>query len=392
MSVAGPGFPLSGVLERIGEYPFVRLDEAKRRVAARGVELIDFGVGDPREETAPFIRRALADGILPTMEYPKAVGMAPLREAIAAWVARRFGVTLDPDREVVPTLGSKEAVFSLAQVVVDPPSGRDLVITTEPGYPVPARGALVAGGRTRALPLVEAHGFLPDLDAVQPSEWNRTAIFWVNYPNNPTGVVAPLDFYERLTERAAHFGFLIASDEAYSELGLDPASPVPSALQVRDRSRVCVINTLSKRSSMTGYRSGFIAGPPALIDAHKRFRPTVGTAPQEFVQRAAIAAWNDEQHVREAVDRYRAKRALLAGVLERKGLRIVGSDAAMYLWLAVPEGHTSEGFATDLLERGGLVLAPGSFLGPSGEGYVRMALVPTIDDCRRAADRLEELL
>lgn len=390
--MSGPGFPLSPVLAEVGEYPFMRLDAAKRGVAARGLELIDFGVGDPREATAPFIRRALADGIRETMEYPKAVGMPELRAAIAAWIGRRFGVALDPDREVLPTLGSKEAVFSLAQVVVDPPSGRDLVITTEPGYPVPARGARFAGGRAMALPLHESHGFLPDVDAVSAADWNRTAILWVNYPNNPTGAVAPLSFYERLAELAARHGFLVASDEAYSELGLDAANPAPSALQVRDRSRVCVINTLSKRSSMTGYRSGFIAGPPALIDAHKVFRPTVGTAPQEFVQRAAVAAWGDEDHVREAVERYRAKRELIAPVLAAKGLRVVASDAAMYLWIAVPEGRTSEAFATDLLERGGLVLAPGSFLGPSGEGYVRMALVPTIDQCRRAAALLEDLL
>ena len=389
--MSGPGFPLNPVLAEVGEYPFLRLAAAKRRVAARGVEIIDFGVGDPREATAPFIREALAAGIRETMEYPKAVGMPELRAAIADWIARRFGVRLDPDREVVPTLGSKEAVFSLAQVVVDPPSGRDLVITTEPGYPVPARGARFAGGRAMALPLHESNGFLPDIDAVSAADWARTAIVWVNYPNNPTGAVAPLAFYERLTELAATHGFLIASDEAYSELGLDDANPVPSALQVRDRSRVCVINTLSKRSSMTGYRSGFVAGPPALIDAHRVFRPTVGTAPQEFVQRAAVAAWGDEAHVREAVARYRAKRELLVPVLEARGLRVAASDAAMYLWLRVPEGTMSEAFATDLLERAGLVLAPGSFLGPSGEGYVRMALVPTIEQCRRAAALLEDL-
>lgn len=386
------GFPLSDVVAQVGEYPFLRLDAAKRRVVEAGGTLIDFGVGDPREPTAPFIREALVEGIRPTMEYPKAVGLPELRQAIAAWVQRRFGVTLDPDREIVPTLGAKEAVFSLAQLVVNPGAGKDLVITTEPGYPVPARGALFAGGTPMALPLTAAHGFLPDLDAVPDDVWRRAALVWVNYPNNPTGALAPLSFYERLAERAARFDFLIASDEAYSELGLDDDAPPVSALQVSDRRRVVVINTLSKRSSMTGYRSGFVAGCPPIIDAHKAYRPTVGTAPQEFVQRAAVAAWSDETHVAEARERYRTKRAIITEVLERKGIRVAGSQSAMYLWCQVPDGLTSEEFATRLLERGGLVVAPGAFLGPSGEGFVRIALVPTIDDCRRAATILEEIL
>jgi len=384
-------FPLSPVIAEVGTYPFARLDEAKRRVAARGVPLIDFGVGDPREPTAAFIRQALLDGVRETMEYPKAAGLPELRRAVADWVRRRFGVVLDPDAEVVPTLGSKEAVFSLAQVVVDLPGGRDLVVVTEPGYPVPGRGARFAGADVHALPLRESNGFLPNLDAVPAALWERTALLWVNYPNNPTGAVAPLSFYARLAELAARHGFLIASDEAYSELAFDEDDLPPSALQVADRSRIAVVNTLSKRSSMTGYRSGFLAGPPALLRALAVHRPSVGTAPQEFVQRAAVAAWGDETHVREARARYRDKRTVLRGALEGRGLRIAASEATMYLWVEVPAGEDSEGFARRLLEHG-IVVAPGAFLGPSGEGYVRFALVPTVDDCRRAAAILEEVL
>ena len=266
--------PISPVLREVGTYPFAQLDDARRRVQARGVPLIDFGVGDPREPTAPVIRRALADGIRETMEYPKAVGLPELRGAIAAWVGRRFGVMLDPDTEVIPTLGSKEAVFSLPQVVVDPSAGKDLVVVTEPGYPVPGRGARFAGAQVLTLPLSAASRFLPDLDAIPSAAWSRIALFWVNYPNNPTGAIAPRDFYERLAELAARHGFWIASDEAYSELTYDAQLPV-SALELADRSHVVAINTLSKRSSMTGYRSGFVAGPPALIAALKLFvRPS----------------------------------------------------------------------------------------------------------------------
>jgi acetylornithine aminotransferase len=389
MSASSDG-PISPVLREVGTYPFARLDDAKRRVQARGVELIDFGVGDPREPTAPAIRQALADGIRETMEYPKAVGLAELRVAISAWIRRRFGVALDPDTEIIPTLGSKEAVFSLAQVVVDPQAGKDLVVVTEPGYPVPGRGARFAGARVLALPLLEERQFLPDLDSIAPAVWSRVALVWVNYPNNPTGAIAPRAFYERLAGLAARYGFWIASDEAYSELMFGDEPPV-SALEIADRSHVVAINTLSKRSSMTGYRSGFIAGPPTLIAALKLYRPTVGTAPQEFVQRAAIAAWGDEAHVDDARERYRIKRAVLAEVIEDRGLEICGSVAGMYLWVKIPRDTTSAAFAERLLEHG-IVVAPGVFLGAAGEGFVRFALVPTIDDCRRAAAILREVL
>jgi acetylornithine aminotransferase len=385
-----PAIPRSPVLAATGDYPFMRLDEAKRRVREGGVTLIDFGVGDPREPTPAFIREALVAGVRETMEYPKAAGMPELREAVAAWVARRFGVDLDPGTEVIPTLGAKEAVFGMAQVVVDRGAGKDLVITTEPGYPVPERGARYAGADVLRLPLRERNGFLPDLDAVPAGAWRRAALVWVNYPNNPTGAVAPLGLYERLADLAVEHGFLLASDEAYSEL-YGGGGPPPSALQVRDRANVVVVNTLSKRSSMTGYRSGFVAGSPDALAALRSYRPTVGTAPQEFVQRAAIAAWGDEEHVREARARYARKRAVLADVLTRRGLRIAGGDATMYLWVEVPAGETGEGFAGRLLEHG-VVVAPGAFLGPAGEGYVRIALVPTEDDCRRAAAILEEVL
>jgi succinyldiaminopimelate transaminase len=375
---------LSPILAEVGTYPFVRLEEAKRRVAARGIELIDFGVGDPRERTPALIREALLASVDETSKYPLAEGLPELREAIAGWVRRRFGVRLDPSREVIPTLGSKEAIFSLAQVVVDRDGGRDLVAYTEPGYPVYERGARFAGGEPLALPLLEENAFLPDLSAL---DLDRLAILWLNYPNNPTGAVAPRDFLEAAAALARENGFVLAADEAYTELWFD--EPPASALQVRSLRNVVVFNTLSKRSSMTGYRSGFAAGDDAIIDAMRTFRPTVGTAPQEFVQRASIVAWGDEAHVEEARALYRAKRDVLLPVLEAKGLRVTGSRAGMYLWAEVDGG--SEAFAERLLEHG-VVVSPGSFFGPSGEGYVRFALVPSIEECRRAASLLEEAL
>jgi acetylornithine aminotransferase len=381
---------VSPILSAQTTYPFVRLERAKRQAVEAGLDLIDFGAGDPREPTDPAIRQALVEGLRERMGYPKAEGLPELREAIAGWVGRRFDVELDPAREVVPTLGSKEAIFSFAQVVLDGDSAKDAVVVTEPGYPVQERGALFARAHLWKLPLLEEHGFLPDLDALDDDAWSRVAIFWANYPNNPTGAVAPRPFYERLAELADEHDFVIASDEAYSELWFD--EPPASALQVPDRSRVVVFNSLSKRSSMTGYRSGFVAGPADVISALKEFRPTIGTAPQEFVQRAATVAWNDESHVLRARDAYRRKRETVLGAFRRGGWRPArGSCATMYLWLEVPGDEPSEACAERLL-RHGIVVAPGAYLGEAGEGYIRVALVPTEEECERAAAMLGAVL
>jgi len=380
---------VSSVLRAQAIYPFVRLEEARREVEARGVRVIDFGIGDPREPTDGRIRDALVEALPLTGGYPRTTGLPELREAIADWVSRRFGADVDPERQIVPTLGAKEAIFSLALLLVDRDAGKDTVVVTEPAYPVPGRGARFAHADIVALPLREDAGFLPDLDAVEADVWRRTAVVWVNYPNNPTCAVAPLSLYERLAEVAAEYELVVASDEAYSELWFD--EPAHSALELRDLTGVLAFHSLSKRSSMTGYRSGFVAGDPELCDALRAFRPNVGTAPQEFVQRASVVAWSDEEHVERNRELYRRKRALLLDVLGRRGLRVAGSAATMFLWVAVPAGETSEGFAERLLEAGVLV-TPGPYLGPSGAGYVRFALVPTEDVCAEAAERLETLL
>jgi succinyldiaminopimelate transaminase len=380
---------VSPVLAAQTTYPFVRIEEAKRRKAAEGMRIFDFGMGDPREATDPLIKRALVAALDEATGYPAAVGLPELRQAIAAWAERRFGIRLDHERELIPTYGSKEAIFLFAQVVLDSASGKDLVLLPEPAYPVYERGALFAGADLQTLPLRAEHGFLPDLEAVDDETWARTALLWVCYPNNPTGAVAPLEFFERLAELAREYEFLVCSDEAYSELWFDEAPA--SALQVSDRSHVVVFNTLSKRSSMTGYRCGFVAAEPGVIESLRKFRPSVGTAPQVFVQRAAIAAWGDEEHVERNRALYARKRALFLDLFARKGLTLAGSAATMYLWVETPEGATSEQFAERLLHQG-IVVAPGSYFGPAGEGYVRFALVQTEEECADATALLEDVL
>jgi aspartate/methionine/tyrosine aminotransferase len=264
-------------------------------------------------------------------------------------------------------------IFSLAQVV-----GGEAVAVPTPGYPVPGRGALFAGREVVELPLLAPNAFLPDLDAVPAATWARVGLLWLNYPNNPTAAVAPRDLYRRAAELAREHDFVLASDEAYSEIYFGETPPA-SALQLGDRTNVVVLNTLSKRSAMPAYRSGFAAGDPAIIAALKRFRPNTGTVPQAFVQRASVAAWQDESHVRDMRDVYRRKREVLLPACEAAGLRHVGGDATMFLWL-----HDPHELGPELLEAG-VVLAPGVFFGPAGDGYARLALVPPLEVCERGA-------
>ena len=370
-------------------YPFEALDRRRTELAALGTDIIDFGVGDPREVTPPFIRDALRDSLTEVSSYPRAAGLPPLREAIAGWVARRFGgVELDPERDIIPTLGSKEIVFSLAAALLDPDAGKDTVVVTAPGYTTTERGARYAGGRVERLALAEEHDFLPDLASVPEETWARAALVWVNYPNNPTGAVAPLSFYEEFAGLARANDFILASDEAYVELYFGPEPPV-SALELADLTNVLSVHTLSKRSSMTGYRSGFIAGDADLLHDLLTLRPSTGVTPQEFVQLASVEAWNDDAHVEELRKGYAAKRDVFLEVFARRGVHVGGSEATFYLWVQPPGGEPSEDFALRLLERG-ILVAPGSFFGPEGEGFVRMAMVPTLEACERAAGLMDE--
>ncbi|MEA2168457.1 MAG: N-succinyldiaminopimelate aminotransferase [Solirubrobacteraceae bacterium] len=355
---------LNPVLAALPPYPFSRLRATVDELRARGVEILDFGMGEPREETPSFIREALAAE--PLAPYPVTGGLPELRAAITRWIARRFGVEVEA---AIPTLGTKEVIFSMASVV----DGAIAVPT--PAYPVYERGALFAGREVVGLPLTAENGFLPDLEAVP---WDRIGLLWLNYPNNPTAAVAPLAFYEQAAALARKHDVVLCSDEAYSEIYFGDEPPA-SVLQAGDLRNVLALNTLSKRSAMPGYRSGFAAGDPALVAALERFRPNTGTVPQEFVQRVSVLAWEDEEHVEAMRAIYRAKREVLLPACRAAGLEHVGGDATMFLWLRDPAGVTAR-----LLDRG-VVLAPGDFFGDAGRGYARLALVPPLAVCERAA-------
>lgn len=379
--------PRNPIVAETGTYPFVRMARDRAAVEERGIPVIDFTMGEPREETPAFIREALVRAVRdePVSPYPAAAGLPELRTAIAHWVGRRFGAHLDPAREVIPTLGSKEAIYGLASVLVDRDGRKDTVAIPAPAYPVYERGARFAGARVVHVPLDPAVGWAFSPEALDALPWERLALLWVNSPNNPTAATLDLAGFEALAARCREHGVVLASDEAYSELWFAGAPPV-SALQLADRTGVLAFNTLSKRSSMPGYRSGFVAGDPELIAAFGTVRPSMGVAPQTFVQRAAIAAWNDEEHVVQTRERYAAKRDILLPALLERGLTPAGGDASFFLWLAIPD-RDDAGFTARWLERG-LAFAPGSLFGPVGAGHVRVALVPTLEQCVEAGELL----
>jgi LL-diaminopimelate aminotransferase len=382
-----PPLLLNPALEKGGAYPLLRLEERRREVRERGVELFDFGTGDPREPTDPKIKRALVDGVPEVSQYPSTQGKRSLREAFAGWMERRNGVALDPEAEVLPATGSKEAIFHAPLAFLHPSHERRGVAYGTPGYPVYERGTLFAGGEPVPLRLKAGDKFLLRVEELDPQ--NIRAL-WINYPHNPTGATAPYEYLEKVATFCRAHDILLFSDECYNDLYF--SDPPPSILEIT-RERTLAFCSLSKRSGMTGYRSAMMAGDAELIAALKKLRPSIGVATQSFVQDAATAAWNDDVHVEKRRQIFAEKRELFKDFFERAGLRYMRTDASIYLWITVPEafGGDDEAYALRLLEEG-IVVAPGRSFGPGGEGYVRVALVPRLEECRKAIESWEGLI
>jgi len=386
VSAPVPG-PLHPLLTGGEEYPFVKLERRRRELAPAGLASINFGMGDPREETPAFIREVLKAAVPAVSSYPATNGRPELRAACAAWLRRRYGLGVDPERHVLPANGTKEAVYTLAFALIGPGAARDTVIIPTPAYPVYESGARFAGARVHHAPLRSEDGWRFRPERVPDEVWARTALLWLNTPHNPTGAVLDAPTGERLVRLAREQGFWIASDEAYADLWFEGGPP--GTLLEHGLDNLIGLWTLSKRSAMTGYRSGFMAGDPRLIDALKRFRPSLGNATPDFIQEAAIAAWNDDAHTPAQREGYAAKRRLFLEAFARRGWTVEASEATFYLWMRAPGGD-DVGFVESLL-RLGIVTTPGSFLGAGGEGYVRWALVPTLEQCREAIARLGQV-
>lgn len=365
------------------------LEELRHRVAARrrtGETLWDFSIGDPDEPTPEFIRQTLIDAVGPVSSYPTTVGQADLRQAICDFFKTRHGVGwLNPDRHVLPTSGSKEAIFHLPFSVIDPAGTRRHVLWGDPGYPVYSRGTMLAGGLSDAVRLMPDNGWRLDLAKLSYERLSRACIVWLNYPHNPTGATVDLGWLRDQVAVARDHKLLLVSDECYQEVWSDHRPPSLMEAIGEDSTGLISIVSLSKRSGMTGYRSGAIVGDPAVIADQKMIRPNFGTASQTFVQAAAAVAWRDQDHVDARREVFAEKRRVVEARLREAGLQITPTDATFYVWFAVPGGDDIA-YAERLLNAG-IVASPGRSFGSGGVGWMRLALVPTVEDCHTAMAR-----
>jgi len=376
---------LNPILSAMGGYPLAEIQMRARELREAGRPLIDFSIGDPREPTPRFIRDALTASVPAISQYPTTVGLAELRGAIAEYLQRRFGVVVDPATQIIPTTGSKEGIFHTPFAFVEPGAGHGVVYGT-PAYPVYERGALFAGARLDPIQL--SGDFVLRSSDISDEIWDRARLVWSCSPHNPTGSVTSIAELADLLERSRAEGALFLSDECYVDVY--EGDPPGSVLQVAgsDLAGTLAFYSCSKRSGMTGYRSGAIIGDAEAIAALVSLRSSAGVAPAEFVQAAAVAAWSDDEHAAERRAIFTAKRAELRRAFDQLGLPVVASNAALYIWVAVDDDLAVTG---RLLERG-VVVSPGRAFGPGGEGYIRLALVPTLEECEYAVDVLVECL
>ncbi len=392
---------MNPLLSHLQPYPFERL-----RQLFAGVKLpsayspISLGMGEPRHPTPAFIKEALTASLDGLAAYPATAGEPRLRAACAAWLQRRYGIAVDAATHVLPVNGSREALFAFAQTVIDPTREGATVVCPNPFYQIYEGAALLAGATPYYAPSDPARNFAVDWDGVPEAVWQKTQLLFVCSPGNPTGAVMPLDEWRKLFELSDRYGFVIASDECYSEIYFQGEAPLggleaAAKLGRTDFRRLVSFTSLSKRSNVPGLRSGFVAGDAALIQAFLLYRTYHGSAMGPAVQGASVAAWNDEEHVVENRTLYRKKFAqvtpLLAGVMEVKL-----PDAGFYLWAKVPDalGMTDADFARELLAQYNVTVLPGSYLAREAGGFnpgaqrVRMALVAGTEECVEAALRI----
>jgi LL-diaminopimelate aminotransferase len=382
---------LAGRVRNLPPYLFARIDELKQEALGRGVDLIDLSVGDPDTPTPGHIVEAMKRALdnPENHRYPSTQGMLRFRKAVAAWYERRFGVSPDPEGEVLSLIGSKDGVGHMPFAFVDP---GDMVLVPSPGYPVYSIGTLLAGGESYFMPLTAERGFLPDLDAVPAEVLKRAKLMWLNYPNNPTAATAGGDFFERAVRVAKKYDIIVCHDAAYSEIYFDGRRP-PSFLQAPGAKDVGVeLHSLSKTYNMTGWRIGCAVGNREVVAGLRKIKSNLDSGVFQAVQEAAVTALETEEGVLEGIrSMYQERRDVLLEGLGEAGIHAAKPEATFYVWAKVPGGFDSSEYAAHLLGRAGVLVTPGSGFGVAGEGYVRFALTVPAERMREAARRIGRL-
>lgn len=376
-------------LKRLPPYLFREIDRKKEEVRARGVDIIDLGVGDPDIPTPRHIieagQKAAADPA--NHRYPSYSGMHDFNASVALWYQRRFGVDLDPREEVVTLIGSKEGIAHIPLAFIDP---GDIALVASPGYPVYHIGTQFAGGEPYFMDLLKENQFLPDLGAISPEVAQRAKMMFINYPNNPTSAVATRDFFESVVAFAEEYNIIVCHDAAYSEMTFDGYRPT-SFLEVNGAKSVGIeFHSLSKTYNMTGWRIGFAVGCADVVSGLCQVKSNIDSGAFQAVQIAGITALEGDQAcVEEMRQTYAERRDILVDGLHAAGLSVEKPKATFYLWVEVPEGRTSAEFAGLLLTEAGIVTTPGNGFGAAGEGYIRMALTVDRDRIREAVKRIQ---
>jgi LL-diaminopimelate aminotransferase len=382
------------IANRVGDLPpyvFAQVGRRIRELVAEGRDIIRLDIGSPDLPPPGFIIDAMYQSARDPAHhgYGGYYGTPELRKAIAVYYEKRFGVRLDPEKEVTPLIGSKEGIANVALAFVDP---GETVLVPDPGYPTYRLGTLLAGGVTVSMPLLAESGFLPDLDAIPPEVAQSAKIIWLNYPNNPTGAVAPLEFFERVVAFAQHYGVLICHDNPYCDIVFDGYT-APSLLQVPGALEVALeFNSLSKAYNMAGWRVGMAVGNANAVEALARTKTNIDSGIFRPIQDAAeVALTGDQSWLDDRNQIYRERRDLILATLQEIGIQADKAMASLYIWAKVPHGYTSTEFAGHLLEDAGISIAAGSMFGAHGEGYVRISLGMSTERIREAMERLGRL-
>lgn len=370
-------------------YLFAAIDKAKQEARAKGVDIIDLGIGDPDTPTFPNIVGKLQESCAEPAyhRYPSYQGLPVFRQSVARWYDRRFGVKLDADTEVVSLIGSKEGIAHISLAFTNP---GDVNLVPDPGYPVYNIGTLFAGGRSFFMPLKAGNGFLPDLDAIPEDVANNSRLMFINYPNNPTSACADRAFYDRVVAFAKKHNIIVCHDAAYSEVYFGKDRPM-SFLEVDGAKEVGIeFHSLSKTYNMTGWRVGFAVGNAQVVAGLGKIKTNVDSGLFEAIQIAGIEALEGDQKPQEELrELYRRRRDVLVGGLREAGFKVTPPEASLYVWFPVPTGYTSAAFATALLEKTGIVATPGNGFGAAGEGYIRMTLCLGEDRLKEAVARIK---
>jgi LL-diaminopimelate aminotransferase len=365
---------LSHRLDKLPPYLFVEINRKIAEKQARGEDIISFAIGDPEMPTPQHIIDRLCKAAHdPTNHrYPETAGLPELCQAIAQWYNRRFGVKLDPDKEVLPLIGSKEGVGHISFCFIDPD---DIALVPDPGYPVYSMSTLLAGGEPYLLPLTEENDFLPDMETIPDKIAGKAKLLWLNYPNNPTGAVADIAFFQKAVYFAKKHNLAICHDAPYTEIAFDGYQP-PSLLQVPEAKEVGIeFHSWSKTYNMTGWRIGMAVGNAKMIDALFRFKSNMDSGIPQAIQQAAIEALNGPQDsITEHNVIYQRRRDKLVKALNDIGLRARTPKASFYIWARIPDGYTSIAFTTELLDKANVAVTPGTGYGSAGEGYIRLSL------------------